>query len=81
MDAGTLEDAGYLFSTNFGILNLTGVPTGTASWLAKRLFIAGLGRISLLGWRPEPVLPAVRLFAGYVYCVADNLKDDSAADA
>ena len=67
-----IVDAGYLFSTNFGVLNLTGVPTGTASWAAKRLLMAALARMSLLGWQLEPVLPAVQLFAAYVYCVADK---------
>ena len=65
-------DAGYLFSTNFGVLNLTGLPTGTAAWAAKRAFTAALARVSLIGWAVEPWLPPVQSFAGYVYCVAER---------
>ena len=67
-------DAGYLFSTNFGVLNLTGLPTGTPAWVAKRAVVAALARVSLLGWMAEPTLPPLKAFAGYVYCVADKCK-------
>jgi SAM-dependent methyltransferase len=65
-------DAGYLISTNFGVLNLTGLPTGNLSWAAKRVLLAALGRVSLLGWLAEPRLRPVQPWAGYVYCVADR---------
>lgn len=78
VDAGlNVLDAGYLISTNFGVLNLTGLPTGNLSWAAKRVLLAALGRVSLLGWLAEPTLPPLQPLAGYVYCVAD--RSDQAA--
>jgi len=64
-------DAGYLISTNFGVLNLTGLSTTNLSWAAKRLLLAALARVSLLGWLAEPRLRPVQSWAGYVYCVAE----------
>lgn len=64
--------AGYLISTNFGIVNLEGLASGTPAWFLKRAFMAALGRLSMLGWLAERHLPAVRISAAYVYCVADR---------
>lgn len=64
-------DHGYLLSTNFGILNLEGLPTSGPSYLCKRVVVAALGRLSMVGWALEPHLPALQVSAGYVYCVAD----------
>ncbi|MFZ5893974.1 MAG: class I SAM-dependent methyltransferase [Myxococcota bacterium] len=68
----SVEAGGYLVSTNFGAINL-GAPGRGATWLAKRVALAGLRRTSLLGWYLEEhlsKLPTVRLTAAYVYCVA-----------
>jgi SAM-dependent methyltransferase len=71
--------SGYLLSTNFGVLNLTGLRSHTPSWLAKRLFLAALNRLSLVGWAVEPYLPKVQALAGYVYCVADRIGSHGSA--
>jgi 2-polyprenyl-3-methyl-5-hydroxy-6-metoxy-1,4-benzoquinol methylase len=66
-------DSGYLISTNFGIVSLEGIPKNSASWVAKRLFTAALGRASLLAWLTESHLSPVRPLAAYVYCVAERV--------
>jgi SAM-dependent methyltransferase len=72
-----VRSSGHLVSTNFGVLNLDGLPKRTASFLAKRILLAGLGRLSLLAWtfeRQGIALPKLSATAGYVYCVADVVR-------
>jgi SAM-dependent methyltransferase len=62
---------GYLVSTNFGLLNLEGLPAKGPSFLWKRLVVAALGRLSMATWALEPHFPTLQVSAGYAYCVAD----------
>ena len=64
--------SGYLISSNFGILNLEGLSVRSPTWLAKRVLLAALGRLSVLGWMAERHLPVIRVFAAYGYCVAEK---------
>lgn len=66
-------ECGYFISSDFGVNNLTGVSTGTASWLLKKVLLSLLARASMVLWLLEEVmgeLPANRLSSPYVVCAA-----------
>lgn len=72
-DAGLfVRHAGYLVSTNFGVLNLEGLRRDTVSFFTKRCIVAALSRVSLVGWMLEPHVPMLPVTAAYVCCVADR---------
>jgi len=78
-EAAGLEvlECGYFISADFGVNNLTGVRTGTASWLLKKVLLGLLARASMLLWFFEEAigaLPANRLSSPYVVCVARRLQ-------
>jgi len=63
----------YFMNTNFGVLNLNGLPTGSALWLAKKILLALLVRYSMAVWfLEEKTRPfrATRLIAPAIICVA-----------
>jgi SAM-dependent methyltransferase len=62
----------YLLFSNFGVLNLNGVPERTPAWLVKKGVLALAGRLSMASWRLDPAgrLPPNRLTSPYVLCVA-----------
>jgi SAM-dependent methyltransferase len=68
-----VEHADYLVSTHFAVTNLNGVPAGTPSFWAKRLFRTGFIAASAAVWvweeRVRPVRPG-RALSPYVACVA-----------
>jgi 2-polyprenyl-3-methyl-5-hydroxy-6-metoxy-1,4-benzoquinol methylase len=63
----------YFMSTNFGVVNLNGVPTGTVPFLAKKVVLGVLARVSMLIWALERRLGALRVnrfSSPYVNCFA-----------
>ena len=67
-----VEDCGYFVALNPGILTL-GTKDSVVAHAAKRVFLAGIGRVAHLVWRLEAAvapLPPIQLFAGFVNCVA-----------
>ncbi len=72
-DAGLhIEESNYLVSSNFGVVNLDGLPRN-AGWLAKKALMSALCRASLLSWYVDErlvALPPTSLLSPYVYCVA-----------
>ncbi|MDT8287716.1 MAG: methyltransferase domain-containing protein, partial [Elusimicrobiales bacterium] len=74
-EAAGLEvlECGYFVSTDFGVNNLTGIRTGTPSWLLKRILLSLLARVSRTVWLLEETigeLPAGRPFSPYIFCAA-----------
>lgn len=69
-------DARFLLSTNFGVCNLADVPTGSRGFRPKRAALGALTRLSLAVLELEDILghelPATRLFAPYVACLAER---------
>lgn len=68
-----VEACGYCVSSNFGVLNLIGLPSEGLGFRAKRKLLDYLCRASLLGWYVDEhvaPLPATELLGAYVYCVA-----------
>jgi 2-polyprenyl-3-methyl-5-hydroxy-6-metoxy-1,4-benzoquinol methylase len=84
LDKGALADAHeraglnvieceYFMSTNFGIINLNGLPQNSFTNFPKRVLLAWLARLSHLIWIVEDhsrQLPPNRLTSPYVNCVA-----------
>lgn len=72
-DAGLkVVDARYLVFSNFGVVNLLGLAR-TPSWMAKRVALALLVRLSMASWLVEEhaaSLPGNRYTSPYVLCVA-----------
>jgi 2-polyprenyl-3-methyl-5-hydroxy-6-metoxy-1,4-benzoquinol methylase len=63
----------YFMSTNFGVVNLDGVPRGTPTYLAKKVLLGVLARVSMAAWfveRSLGSLPVSRRSSPYVNCVA-----------
>jgi 2-polyprenyl-3-methyl-5-hydroxy-6-metoxy-1,4-benzoquinol methylase len=63
----------YFMFTSFGINNLVGISTGTASWFLKKFFLGVLSRASMLLWLIEEKIGyfSPRKFAApYVNCIA-----------
>ncbi len=63
----------YFVCTNFGVNNLIGISTNTATGYLKKVLLAILARASMLVWRLENrtgSLPAGRLASPYINCVA-----------
>ena len=62
----------YFMSTNFGVLNLNGIQTGTVSWLLKKILLASLVRFSMAVWfieeKSKP-FRAVRLTSPVIICI------------
>jgi 2-polyprenyl-3-methyl-5-hydroxy-6-metoxy-1,4-benzoquinol methylase len=78
--AGAHERAGlqvlscnYFMSTNFGVVSLNGVPTGSPLGLLKKIIVAGLTRLSHAVWIIEDFvgsIPPNRKTSPYINCVA-----------
>lgn len=67
-----VEECDYFVALNPGILTL-GTKDSAGVHAAKRVFLAGIGRMALLVWKLEAAvapLPPTQLFAGFVNCVA-----------
>lgn len=63
----------YFLSTNFGVNNLNGLPTGSPSWLLKKTLLGTLTRFSRAVWLAEDKtrpFRSRRLSAPYIFCVA-----------
>ena len=63
----------YFMSTSFGVINLTGVDTGTLSYYFKKLVLGVLARISMIIWRLEESIgsfPITKALSPFVLCVA-----------
>ena len=68
----TVVDARYLVFSNFGVVNLSGLAV-TPAFLAKRIALALLLRLSMASWLVEEhaaELPGNRWTSPYVLCVA-----------
>lgn len=66
-------DCNFFVSTSFGVCNLTGTSTRTATGLLKKIFIALISRVSMLVWLLEDRLgpfPTYRWSSPYINCVA-----------
>ena len=69
----------YFMSTSFGVLNLVGQDSTRRSTSVKRFVLENLGRFSVLVHVMEERignLPATRLMAPYVVCVAQAPKEE-----
>lgn len=61
----------YFVSTNFGVCNLTGVPSSLSRFF-KKIFLGILARISQFAWRVENVfgkIPASKAASPYLICI------------
>jgi hypothetical protein len=60
-------------STNFGIVNLNGLPRNSVSYLSKRVLLSLLTRFSHAVWIAEDLVrpvPPNRFSSPYITCIA-----------
>lgn len=66
----------YYLSSNFAVCNLNSLPPRTPEWWAKKALLAGLSRLSILGWASERRLGVprpTRALSPYAICVAEKV--------
>ena len=76
-DAGLrVIQSDYFVSTNFGVCNLNGISLKAPGWIARKIIVLLLTRVSHLVWGLESAispLPATRLFSPYINCTARKM--------
>lgn len=66
-------DSDYFIFTGFGVNNLAGIATGSATWYLKKIFLGVLARTSMLVWFMEEKLGNFtprKSTSPYVNCIA-----------